>query len=78
MNKQGEFSFNIVEKVAILSTEGEMSKELNLISFNGNPAKYDLRNWQDKGYKKRMLKGIVLSVDEAKALKAALNSRAEL
>ena len=72
------FEFELVEHIATLSMEGEPLKELNIISFNGNPAKYDVRNWQFKDGKKVMLKGIALSLAEAKALKKALNERTEL
>ncbi len=47
-------------------------KELNLISWNGKEAKYDLRDWAP-GHEK-MGKGITLSNDELKALKELLNS----
>ena len=42
-------------------------KELNLISWNGKEAKYDLRDWAPQHEK--MGKGITLSLDELKSLK---------
>lgn len=66
------FAFDIVEHIATLSENrtGNYAVELNRISFNGNPAKYDLRKW-DKANGK-MLKGITLTDEEAEALQAAL------
>ncbi|WP_315072728.1 PC4/YdbC family ssDNA-binding protein [uncultured Clostridium sp.] len=48
------------------------TKELNLISWNGKEAKYDLRDWAP-GHEK-MGKGVTLSNNELKALKELLNS----
>lgn len=73
-----QFQYELKEHISTLSVEGNMQKEINLISFNGRPEKYDIRNWQANAEEKKMLKGIALSIEEAKALKAALNSRAEL
>ncbi|NRT80944.1 YdbC family protein [Clostridium beijerinckii] len=48
------------------------TKELNLISWSGKEAKFDLRDWAP-GHEK-MGKGITLSIDELKQLKELLNS----
>lgn len=40
------FNYEIVEKVAVLSQSGDTTKELNRVSYNGSPAKYDLRSWR--------------------------------
>ena len=47
------------------------TKELNLISWNGKEAKYDLRDWAPEHEK--MGKGITLSLDELKQLKKLLS-----
>lgn len=47
-------------------------KELNLISWNGREAKYDLRDWASDHEK--MGKGITLTKEELKSLKILLNS----
>lgn len=78
LKKQKEFEYQVIEHIATLSEEGVMSKDLKIISFNGAPAKYDIRNWQLKGDKQIMLKGVALTIEEAKALKEALNNRTEL
>ena len=72
------FSYDIKEKIAVLSESGDTTKELNLISYNGSPAKYDLRSWKRADGAETMLKGVTLSEEEAIALRDALNSRAEL
>lgn len=40
------FNYEIVEKVAVLSQSGDTTKELNRVSYNESPAKYDLRSWR--------------------------------
>ena len=48
--------------------------QLNLISWNGAPAKYDVRNWyEDKEGNLKYAKGITLTEDEAKDLRDLLN-----
>lgn len=69
----GEFKYEITEHIATLSESNGTTKELNRISFNGAPAKLDLRSWKQEGDAKKMLKGITLSDAEAEALKEALN-----
>lgn len=61
---------DIVERVAILSTSGEITKELNRISYNDAPAVWDLRRWKGD----QMLKGITLTDEEMKALRAVFPS----
>ena len=72
-----DFSYKIVERVATLSQSGETSKELNLVSYNGASPK-DIRSWRRTNGEEKLLKGLTLSQDEARALKQALNARAEL
>ena len=68
----GEFSFEIVKKIAVIA-EGSKgwNLELNLVSWGGRPAKYDLRSWAPDHQK--MGKGLTLSVDELKALRDLLS-----
>ena len=59
----GEFKFEIVKNIVTLSTEKSgWTKELNLVSFNDQVPKYDLRTW-DPNYEK-MGKGVTLSKEE--------------
>ena len=64
--------FEIVEEIAVLSeSEKGWKKVLNLVSWNNNEPKYDLRDWAPNHEK--MGKGVRLTNDELKALKDALN-----
>lgn len=65
--------YNVVEHIAVLSDSNGVTKELNRISYNGAPPKLDLRAWKPDGSGKRMLKGLTLTNEEAKALREALN-----
>jgi hypothetical protein len=47
------------------------SKEINLVSWNGREAKYDIRDWAQEHEK--MGKGVTLTGDELKSLRDILN-----
>lgn len=61
-----DFSYNIVSHIATISQRGAWALELNLISWAGRPATFDLRKWNEDHTK--MSKGISLTRDEVKAL----------
>ncbi len=62
--------FEIEKTIAVLSTSAKgWQKELNLVSWNNRPAKYDLREWSPDHSK--MGKGVTLSEEELQALKDA-------
>lgn len=66
-----EFSYEIVEDIAVLSENPKgWTKELNLVSWNGRPPKFDLRDWAP-GHEK-MGKGITLSNEEFDILRNTL------
>jgi hypothetical protein len=66
-----EIKFEIVKTLGVLATsEKGWTKELNLVSWNDRPAKYDLREWSPDH--SLMSKGITLSEPELKALKELL------
>ncbi|MGY3749995.1 YdbC family protein [Vagococcus acidifermentans] len=66
-----DFSYEILEEIAVLSENAKgWRKELNLVSWNGRPAKFDLRDWAPNHEK--MGKGTTLSNEEFAALKTAL------
>ena len=68
-----DIKFEIEKEIGKLSESSKgWTKELNLISWNGKEAKYDLRDWAPEHEK--MGKGITLNKDELKALKDLLNS----
>lgn len=63
-----DFSYEIVEHIAVLSTSKTgWTKELNLISWNGRSPKYDIREWSPEHEK--MGKGITLTDEEFAKLK---------
>lgn len=62
-----DIKYNIKENYGeVSSSEKGWTKELNLISWNGAAAKFDIRDWSP-GHEK-MGKGVTLSRDEAEAL----------
>ncbi|MVX67008.1 hypothetical protein GKZ28_25470 [Clostridium chromiireducens] len=67
-----DIKFEIEKELGKISESSKgWTKELNLISWNGKEAKYDLRDWAPEHEK--MGKGITLSIDELKQLKELLN-----
>ena len=65
--------FEIEKTITVLSTSAKgWQKELNLVSWNNRPAKYDLREWSPDHSK--MGKGVTLSEEELQALKDALSN----
>lgn len=68
-----DIKYEIKETVGVIAESAKgWKKELNLISWNGKEAKYDLREWAPDHEK--MGKGVTLSGEEVKALKELLNS----
>ena len=73
-----DFNHEIKGHIGVLS-KNEMTGwqlELNLVSWNGKPAKLDIRSWNPEH--ERCSKGLTLTTEEARALKALLNERIEL
>ena len=68
-----EFSYEIEEEIAVLSesTKG-WTKELNLVSYGGAKAKFDIRDWAPE--REKMGKGVTLTEEEARALLEALQN----
>lgn len=65
------FKFEIVKNITVLSTDRNgWTKELNLVSFNDAPPKYDIRSW-DPDHQK-MGKGVSLSREEMQEMLDAL------
>lgn len=66
-----EIKFEITEHIGVLSESAKgWRKELNLVSWNEKPPKYDLREWSPDHEK--MGKGITLSKEEMAKLKELL------
>lgn len=69
-----KYDFNVVKHIGTIK-EGNYSKELNLVSWNGKEQVYDIRNIKtDKDGTKIPLKGISLSFEEICILKDILNN----
>ncbi|BES63925.1 YdbC family protein [Gottschalkiaceae bacterium SANA] len=67
-----DFKYEIVEHVVVLSEKGDWTKELNIVSWNGRPGKYDLRDWNHEEGKMR--KGITITNEELEKLRDTLNA----
>lgn len=69
-----DFKFEITEHLGTLSESAKgWTKELNKVSFNDRPAKYDLREW-DLDHQK-MSKGVTLNDEEMEILSKILKDR---
>ena len=69
-----DFKFEITEHLGVLSEGAKgWTKELNKVSFNDRPAKYDLREW-DPNHEK-MSKGVTLNDEEMEILSKILKDR---
>ncbi|MBO5374885.1 MAG: hypothetical protein J6A54_05520 [Clostridia bacterium] len=67
-----EFKFDIVKNFGTVSDSNNgWVKEVNLVSWNEREPVYDIRVWQE-GHEK-LGKGITLTEEEIKNLKALLN-----
>lgn len=75
MAERKEFDFEIKQSLGTLTTgpEAKVTKELNVVAWNGNKESYELRSWKQTENGKQPLKGIVLTVDELGALREILN-----
>jgi hypothetical protein len=66
-----DITFEIKETLGVLSTSPKgWNKELNLVSWGGKDAKYDIRDWSPDHTK--MGKGSTFTKDELLALKKIL------
>ena len=71
MAANSQFKFEIIQNIAVLSTEKSgWTKELNLVSYNDAPPKYDISTWDPKHEK--MGKGITLTKEELTQLESVL------
>lgn len=66
------FTYEIKQRIATISRYGNTTKELNLISYRGKPAKYDLRSWVYEGADVKLGKGITLTNEEMEKLRQAI------
>ena len=67
-----DIKYDVQKELGVLSEASSgWTKELNLISWNGNTPKYDIRDWSPDG--SRMGKGVGLTEAEARNLQKLLN-----
>lgn len=62
-----EISFKLLDKIGLIAvTPSGWNKELNLVSWNGGAAKYDIRDWSPEH--DRMSKGMTFREEEIHGL----------
>jgi hypothetical protein len=67
-----QINYEIKERIGIISeNKNGWTKELNLVSWNDNDPKYDIRDWNPTHDK--MSRGITLTEKEAYELSSLLN-----
>lgn len=68
---QSILKFEIIKSIGVLSESSNgWKKEVNIVSWNGGDAKYDIRSWnQDRT---KMGKGVTLSSAEIEKLRELL------
>lgn len=68
-----EIQCEIIKEIAVLSkSDSGYTKEINLISWNGNEPKYDIRSFSPD--REKCGKGITLTKEEVKTLLEALET----
>ena len=68
-----DFTFSIEKQIGVISQgKGGWQVELNLVSWSGREAKYDIRSWSPDHQK--MGKGITMTQEELKTLAQIINS----
>ncbi len=66
-----DIKFELIQKIGVLSKSASgWTKELNLMRWNDQEAKYDLRDWSPD--RQRRGKGVTLTKEELMALKELL------
>lgn len=71
MARNEQLKFEIIQNIVVLSTnKSGWTKEINMVSYNGAPTKYDIRSW-DPNHEK-MGKGITLTKEELEQLESVL------
>jgi hypothetical protein len=75
-SNKSDIKFEIVRKIGVLSTSsGGWNKELNLVSWNDNDPKFDIREWSPDHSK--MSKGITLTKNEVVLLSKFIQQEGE-
>jgi len=75
--QNSDFNFEIVEKIGIINSfPTGWNREINLVSWNGGQAKYDIRDWDHSH--EHMSKGVRLHAGEMRKMLRLLADRDEL
>ena len=73
-NDDREVTYEIVEEIGIIASQSTgWTKELNVVSWNGGQAKYDIREWSP--HHDRMSRGITLNEQEMRSIIDLLKRR---
>ncbi|MBN2260561.1 MAG: hypothetical protein JW702_08445 [Clostridiales bacterium] len=68
-----KIKYEIVQKIGVLSkNDAGWQREINIVSWNERPAKYDIRDWAPDGEK--MSKGLTLTNEEMEILMDLMNT----
>ena len=71
--RNNQYNFEIVKHIGIIdSYPSGWTKEINLVSWNGNDAKYDIREWSPEHDK--MSRGLTLTKEEVVKLMDILSN----
>ena len=77
MAKTEALKYEIINYVGVISEKPNgWKKELNIISWDGQEPKYDLRSWAPEH--KKMGKGITLTEEELRLLKTVIDEEIEI
>ena len=69
-----QITFEIVEKIGVITEYPTgWNREINIVSWNGNEPKYDIREWSPDHEK--MSRGITLKEDELRTILYLLKNR---
>ncbi len=75
VKREGKFKYEIVKRIAVISEsrDGKYKTELNLISYNDDKPKYDLRKWDyTDPNDPKLMRGLTLNSYELAKLKEAI------
>ena len=73
-NNNTEVTFEIMEHVGVIEARKDgWTKEVNIVAWNGGPAKIDIRDWSADH--ERMSRGITLTEEQAEKLAMNLAQR---
>ena len=73
MWREDKVTYEILEHLGEVSEKGKMKLEVNIVSWNDNPPKVDIRPWNEDHTEMR--RGITLTEEEAKRVYLLLKGR---